>query len=377
VSLPNHQLVLGLLWFLLLLSCGQAPEAGELPAAKPMTVAAPPAVTTLPPPLLVTVTPTAPQQIFALVQPSAGVVSTATAPVQEAVGSANPVPALGAPEPAPAVPAGATAEAAAPPTFTPPPQPLRPSSQAWDHFWLRRPVRDGVVWTDKYYPYGSTRGGALRPHHGVEFNVNYSTEILAAAAGTVRVAGDDRLAAIGPTTNFYGNVVVIEHDFLFEGQPVFTLYAHLSYVLVQVGQTVQAHDLLALSGASGLADGPHVHFEVRVGENSYDATRNPLLWLYPFPDRGVVAGRVTWPGGALVQEAPLSLRRLDAPSAYASTTTYAGATVHGDDNWRENFAFDDVVAGYYELVLNAGEKKYTTEFWVTPYQTTFVELVLE
>jgi murein DD-endopeptidase MepM/ murein hydrolase activator NlpD len=339
-------------------------------------VAAPTAVATLPPPLLATVPPTPPQHTFALVQPTPTVVSSATAPAQERIGNASPVPGTVAAAPAETV-AGGAIVATAPPTFTPPPQPLRPGSLDWDHYWLRRPVREGVVWTDKYYPYGSTRGGALRPHHGVEFNVNYNTEILAAGPGTVRVAGDDRMTAYGPTTNFYGNVVVIEHDFLFEGRPVFTLYAHLSYLLVQVGQAVQAHDLIALSGASGVADGPHVHLEVRVGENSYGATRNPLLWLYPFPDRGVVAGRVTWPGGALVQEAPLSLRRLDATSPYAATTTYAGTTVNGDDNWRENFVFDDVVAGYYELTLNTGEKKVTAEFWVLPYQTAFVEIVLE
>jgi murein DD-endopeptidase MepM/ murein hydrolase activator NlpD len=335
-------------------------------------------VASLPPPLLVTATPAPPPQIFALVQPTATAESSDPAALPETVATDSSAAVTVVAQP-PAADAGDT-ETAPPPTFVAPPQPLQAmsaSSQAWDHFWLRRPVRDGVVWTDKYYPYGSTRGGALRPHHGVEFNVNYSTEILAAAAGIVRVAGDDRNTAVGPTTNFYGNVVVIEHDFLFEGRPVFTLYAHLSYVLVQMGQAVQAHDLIGLSGASGLADGPHVHFEVRVDENSYDATRNPLLWLYPFPDRGVVAGRVTWPGSALVQEAPLSLRRLDAPSAHAATTTYAGTTVNGDDNWQENFAFDDVVAGYYELALNAGEKKYTAEFWVVPYQTTFVEIVLD
>jgi murein DD-endopeptidase MepM/ murein hydrolase activator NlpD len=365
----------GVLWLLLLLACGQAPAPAEVEvAALPTAIVLEPA-TTLPPPMLVTATATPWQQSFALVQPVTPMaVEVATTPPLETTGPAVPVPGAVAVE---AAVGGPTTAAAAQPTYTPPPQLMRPSSHAWDHFWLRRPVRDGAVWTDKYYPYGSTRGGTLRPHHGVEFNVSYGTEILAAGAGTVRVAGDDRLAAYGPATNFYGNLVVIEHDFLFQGRPVFTLYAHLSHVLVQVGQTVLAHDLIALSGASGLADGPHVHFEVRVGDNDYDATRNPLLWLYPFPDRGVVAGRVTWPGGALVQEAPLSLRRIDAPSPYAATTTYAGNSVNADDNWQENFAFDDVVAGYYELVLNAGEKKATAEFWVLPYQTTFVELVLE
>jgi murein DD-endopeptidase MepM/ murein hydrolase activator NlpD len=374
VPRPQHTSLWALLCALLLVACGQVPVEPESRGVMPAP-AEPAVLPTLPPPLLVTATAEPPGQTFALLQPTSPAVSNATAAPLETAAPAGSTAVTVTASPGVA-PAPDTAPPAVP-TFTPPPQILRASSQAWDHFWLHRPVREGPVWTDKYYPYGSTRGGLLRPHHGVEFNVSLNSEILAAAAGTVRVAGDDRLATYGPTANFYGNLVVIEHDFLFEGQPVFTLYAHLSHVLVQVGQAVQTHDLIALSGASGLADGPHMHFEVRVGENSYDATRNPLLWLYPFPDRGVVAGRVTWPGGALVQEAPLTLRRLDAPSPYASTTTYAGTTVNGDDNWQENFAFDDVVAGYYELVLNAAEKKITAEFWVRPYQTTFVEMGLE
>jgi murein DD-endopeptidase MepM/ murein hydrolase activator NlpD len=234
----------------------------------------------------------------------------------------------------------------------------------------------GVVWTDKAYPYGSTRSGTLRPHHGVEFNVPTGTEILAAASGTVRVAGDDGSIAYGPETNFYGNLVVIELDSRFEGQPVYTLYGHLSQVLVSQGQHVDAQEVIAISGATGVADGPHMHFEVRVGQNSYQSTRNPLLWLYPFPDRGTVAGRVVWPNGQPVPEAPVRLRRIDAPSRYAATTTYAGNSVNPDGGWNENFVLDDVEAGYYEVIVAGGQEKFKKEIWVFPYQTTFVEIVL-
>jgi murein DD-endopeptidase MepM/ murein hydrolase activator NlpD len=105
------------------------------------------------------------------------------------------------------------------PTFTPPP----PPSDSPDHLWFRRPVNEGVTWTDKHYPYGSTRGGTLRTHHGVEFNVGYNTPIVAVAAGTVRVAGDDSTVAYGPHTNFYGNLVVIEHDYTAGDSPVHPL----------------------------------------------------------------------------------------------------------------------------------------------------------
>jgi murein DD-endopeptidase MepM/ murein hydrolase activator NlpD len=260
-------------------------------------------------------------------------------------------------------------------TFTPP-APGEPSSH--EHFWFARPVpQDGVVWTDKVYPYGGTRGGTLRAHHGVEFYVPSNTPIFASAAGTVIVAGDDTAVVHGAYPNFYGRLVVIRHDFQHNGQPVFTLYAHLSQTLVSEGQRVAVGEQIAWSGASGAAEGPHLHFEVRVGENSYYHTRNPLLWLYPFTGRGVVAGRVNWPDGSPVYEAPLTLRRLDASSAYAATTSYADDLVNGDDYWQENFALDDVVAGYYELTLSVGSHTYRERFWVYANQTTFVQFRLD
>jgi len=261
------------------------------------------------------------------------------------------------------------------PTFTPPALPL---TSAEEHYWLRRPVADGgVVWTEKSYPYGNTKGGYLRPHHGVEFNVPYGTEILAAASGTVRVAGSDDTIAHGPSTDFYGNLVVIELDSRLNDQPVFNLYGHLSEILVNEGQHVNVHELIALSGSSGVADGPHLHFEVRLGQNSYANTRNPLLWLYPFPDRGTVAGRVIWPNGELVREAPIRVRRVDAPSRYYATTTYAAEGINQDESWRENFAVDDVESGFYEVVVSAGEMEFTQTVWVFPYRTNFVEIALD
>ena len=151
------------------------------------------------------------------------------------------------------------------------------------------------------------------------------------------------------------------------------MYGHLSEVLIREGQQVRANDMIALSGASGVADGAHLHFEVRVGENSYESTRNPLLWLNPFPDRGVVAGLVTGPNGMPAAEVPIDLRRVDAPAPYSATVTYASSGVNGDHNWQENFALDDVAAGYYELTIGNGENKVKLDLWVYAKQTNFVE----
>lgn len=262
------------------------------------------------------------------------------------------------------------------PTFTPPP--YLPQTSPNEHYWLWRPVDEdkGARWTDKHYPYGSNMNGTLRTHHGVEFNVPTGTELIASAAGTVVVAGNDNITRYGETPRFYGNLVVIQLDHRHNNQPVYILYGHLSEIFVQPGQRVKAKDIIALSGASGIADGSHLHFEVRVGENKYENTRNPILWLYPFEERGSVAGRVVWPNGELAQNVPIRLRRIDASSRYAATTTYASNSVHGDDKWQENFAFDDVEAGYYELIIESPEYKIRTELWVYEYKTSFVELVL-
>ena len=261
------------------------------------------------------------------------------------------------------------------PTFTPP---ALPQTSPGEHYWLRRPVPEGsAVWTDKAYPYGNNRDGTLRTHHGVEFNVPAGTEVLAAASGTVIIAGQDNEELLGAIKEFYGNVIVIQHDSGLGSQPVYTLYGHLSEIFVNVGEHVHAQDVIAFSGASGVADGAHLHFEVRLGKNSYAATRNPLLWLYPFPDRGVVAGLVSSAAGQPILGYPLTLRRIDASSPYAGGSTYADNSVNPDETWQENFVFDDVVAGYYELSAGSGENKEKVEFWVYPYQTTFIQVIID
>lgn len=272
---------------------------------------------------------------------------------------------------------------AAPPTETPVPTftpPALGNTSFSEHYWMIRPIPEGgVVWTDKSYSYGSTKGGTLRTHHGVEFFVTYDTPILATADGVVVTAGwDSGENTVGPEPDFYGNVVVIEHDFSWEGEKVYTLYGHLNSINVTPGQRVKAGDTIALSGASGIADGAHLHFEVRQGENHYGRTRNPLLWLWPFPEDGTLAGKVTFPNGAVAYEAPVSFRRIDGGDPLVRTvTTYADDGVNGDMLWQENYAADDVDAGYYEVYVKVGGKKYKEEVWVHPRRTTFIDIVID
>jgi murein DD-endopeptidase MepM/ murein hydrolase activator NlpD len=261
-----------------------------------------------------------------------------------------------------------------PPTFTPPPPP--PVAEG-EHLWFQRPVPgSSPSWTDKTYPYGSTRGDTLRPHTGVEFLVPEGTPILAVSPGTVRFAGNDSGVAYGPHPDFYGNLVIIEAQTTFGGLPVYQLYGHLSEVLVSEGQGVIAGEVIGLSGSTGVADGPHLHFEVRLAQNSYQSTRNPLLWLLPLPQTGVVLGQVVWPDGSPVYEAPVTLFRVDATSPYTATTTYAAGEPNQDHIFNENFAIDDVIPGYYEVIVGEGSNRISTEMWVYPGRTNSIEITL-
>ena len=68
----------------------------------------------------------------------------------------------------------------------------------------------------------------------------------------------------------YGYYVMIDR-----GNGLSTLYGHNSRLLAQVGQTVEAGDIISLSGSTGRSTGPHLHFEVRVnGERT-----NPRYYL--------------------------------------------------------------------------------------------------
>lgn len=86
-------------------------------------------------------------------------------------------------------------------------------------------------------------------HEGVDFVVPDGTAVYASAGGVVEYAG--------PHPQF-GNLVEIDH-----GNGVITRYAHNSKVLVQVGQMVRRGQKISLSGHTGRATGPHMHFEVR------------------------------------------------------------------------------------------------------------------
>jgi murein DD-endopeptidase MepM/ murein hydrolase activator NlpD len=92
----------------------------------------------------------------------------------------------------------------------------------------------------------------IRAHRGVDY---------AAPVGTpVRAAGDGRVKFLGQQGG-YGNVVELQH-----GSGVVTVYGHLSRFAPKLrrGQQVQLGQVIAFVGSTGLATGPHLHYEYRI-----------------------------------------------------------------------------------------------------------------
>lgn len=115
-------------------------------------------------------------------------------------------------------------------------------------------------------PYG-LRWRALLPelHRGVDIDVPSGTTVRAMAGGWIRFAG---------TMNGYGNVVRVDH-----GGEVLTVYAHLSELWVRTGDVVAGRAVIGLSGATGDAVAPHLHFELWRWARERDPV--PLLGTRP------------------------------------------------------------------------------------------------
>jgi len=102
-----------------------------------------------------------------------------------------------------------------------------------------------------------------RPHEGIDVSAPMGSPIEAPAAGVVADAGWE---------TGYGNTITIDHGF-----GIVTKFAHASKLLVKTGQRVARGQRIALVGNSGLATGPHLHYEVHVNGRPVD----PLKYVLP------------------------------------------------------------------------------------------------
>jgi len=109
--------------------------------------------------------------------------------------------------------------------------------------------------------------GRMRAHKGVDYAAPSGTPIHAAGDGVVKYRGWER---------GYGNFVLIQHS-----NSISTAYGHMSrFAKEKVGQRVRQGQVIGYVGMTGLATGPHLHYEFRVN----GVQRNPQTVTLPKPE---------------------------------------------------------------------------------------------
>ncbi len=249
------------------------------------------------------------------------------------------------------------------PALYPTPWALTP----YDHFYFARPVApDQVLWPVADYRYGGTFFRPDLVHTGVDIPVGEGTPALAAGPGKVVWAGYGLLTGIlRDETDPYGLAVAIRHDFGYQNQPLFTIYAHLQRIDVIRGQWLDTGDEIGLVGRTGFTTGPHLHFEVRLGENNYFSTRNPELWLVPPQGWGVLAAQIKSTNGALLRGHSVWIKDPETEELW-KVITYAEGSVNVDSYYDENMVFSDLPAGRYIIEINYVGRLYTMEVDILP-----------
>ncbi len=273
------------------------------------------------------------------------------------------------------------------PAVTPTPTPYL-SAHRWPtpaphpplHYWLTRPFRPPAqVWASPYYPYGSNGDGRYLVHHGADFPNPEGTPILAGAEATVVFAGPDTREVLGPWAHFYGRAVVLRLTRQYQGRPVYVLYGHVRRTFVRKGDRVHQGQVIAEVGQEGIAMGPHLHLEVRLGENDYNATVNPEFWLTYMPGHGTLIGRLVTPDGRAWMGARILLYRVQKgqPRYWTTVPTYLEAPgIQPDPLWGENWLLTDVPEGEYVLEVAGVSPPLRRRVHVHAGETLFVEFVV-
>lgn len=359
-------------------------ETATSTAVPPPPTAIPQTPTPLPAPASPTPRPTEVAATPSL-EPTAGMTSTITA-TASLTGSPSPTTTL-TPSPV-AVRIGEPCPAVAPlrpgyaANFLSPQSWPRPNAAAsQSHFWLSRPLPGaGRMLINMSFPYGWDGGGRYLLHNGVDTAEKLGTPLLAAADGTVVVARADESELFGWRCDWYGELVVIELDQQWQGQPVYILYGHVLNIVVREGEHVSRGQQVAEIGVGGAAVVPHLHFEVRVGQNRFDSTRNPMLWIEPGESRGVIAGRLVDPEGRPWQGVTLTLIDTTGAQGLINSWSYLDDPldlINPDEGLAENFVFADVRPGSYEVYTRLQDVEYRVPVTVLPGQVATVEVVTE
>ncbi len=259
-----------------------------------------------------------------------------------------------------------------------------PVASPESHLWFSKPLPPGFgrLLINENFSYGWDGGtpGALHLHNGVDVSVELGTPVLAVADGTVVTARDDLTERFGWRCNWFGQLVVIKHDDLWQGEPLYSLYGHVININVEEGDRVSRHDKVAEVGFGGAATVRHLHFEVRVGQSDHFHTRNPLLWLQPAIGRSILVGRVIDPEGRPWQGVPV-IAVPNPPQdglVKKQAWTYLGDPENvaiPDEGYAENFVIGDLKPGSYILYTSIQGEEYNIPITIQPDEINTIEIV--
>lgn len=214
-------------------------------------------------------------------------------------------------------------------------------------------------------------------HTGCDFSCSLGNDVYAIADGTVVIATDygctgshyggtpacskgsscPAAKASSDGKGSYANRICIDH-----GNGVYSFYAHLSTGTFKVksGDRVRQGQLIAKTGTSGKSTGPHLHFEIRVGGNSTNYTKNPRNYLTkvnPVPNPVTTTPSI-WKNSdsyTVGNSATLTWNSVDNATAYWLAVWYKGEQI-----------VTTQVSGSSEYTLNnLGEGEYTA--YITAY----------
>lgn len=102
-------------------------------------------------------------------------------------------------------------------------------------------------------------------HAGIDLKAALNTPVVAPADGIVEYAGEHEASG-------YGTLLILSHNYGFK-----TYYGHLNALKVKIGDSVRKGDVIALTGNTGLSNGPHLHYEVRYLQMKLDP-KHFLQW---------------------------------------------------------------------------------------------------
>jgi hypothetical protein len=221
-------------------------------------------------------------------------------------------------------------------------------------------------------------GGNFQQHQGVEFNNPEGTPVHAIGDGVVAFAGPAEAAS---------NTVAILHDRRLGDRYVWSAYYHNADLTVSVGDRVRQGDLIAHVGSTGRATNDHLHLEIHVTptddvnvvvnpEQRFPPyTVNPLLWIEPMSQTGVIAGRVLDSAGQPIPGARVYGVTKQEPreTPFSFAETYEDKA-HPDPVFGEHFVIGDVRPGRYVLGVEIGGRRVYRAVEVEAGRVTEVEL---